>query len=209
MHKRIKLLMVGLGAALLLALATGGAMARSFSLSDNTFSAKWAGLRFIAAGRTVVCPVTLEGTFHSRTLAKVVNSLLGFVTRAIVNNAACTGGGATVLSATLPWHITYRSFTGTLPNIERIFINLINASFRVQPSGSVACLARTSTTNPAVGFITLSRGTATSLTADETAEIPLTGAFGFCSFGGEGHFGGTTTSLRTLNGLANITVTLI
>jgi len=201
--------MVGLGAALLLALATSGAAARSFGLSDNTYRAQWAALRFIAGGRTVTCPVTLEGSFHSRTIAKVANSLIGYVTRAIVTNAACTNGSATVLTATLPWHVTYRSFAGTLPNIERISINLINASFQVQPRESVACLARTSTANPAVGFISLAGGTATSLTAEEGAEIPLTGAFGLCAFGGAGHFGGTTTSLRTQNGAANITVTLI
>jgi hypothetical protein len=214
MRNRSKLLLSALTAAFVLSMAVGSASANRLSLSAQDFDARWSSLIFTSdAGSSLTCPVTLQGSFHSRTIAKVPNALIGFVSRASVrgqNSAGnCTGGTATVLTATLPWHITYRSFTGTLPNITGVNILLVNASFQIQPAGSLTCLARTTTTNPAIGTVNVSGGRATSLTAEENAGIPLTGAGGFCAFGGQGHFTGTTASLTRLGSTTSITVTLI
>jgi len=210
MPKCSKLLFAGLTAALVLSLAVGGASARSFRLTEQRFDAKWAGLRFIVGGNTIECALTLEGSFHSATISKVENALVGHVSRASFAGATCTGGHATVLSATLPWHVQYAGFRGRLPAINSINIKLIGAAFAVQPEGTLRCLARTEVNNPAGLIASLNAsGQATSLTADETAEIPLTGELEFCRFGGEGHFGGVTTSLTRLARTELITVSLI
>jgi hypothetical protein len=213
MRKRSKVLFTGLTAALLLALAVGTASANRLSVSAQDWEARFVSLEFIAGGSTIRCPVTLQGSFHSRTIVKTAHALIGHVSRASVigsaGTGACTGGTATVLTATLPWHVTYEFFTGTLPNITGIGLLLIGASFQVQPRESLTCLARTTTTDPALGTVGVSGGRATELTADPSAEIPLTGSGGLCVFGGEGHFGGTSRPLTRLNSTASISVTLI
>jgi hypothetical protein len=214
MYNRSRLLVAGITAAFVFSMAIGSASANRLSTSAQDIDMRWSNLIFSSdAGSSVTCPITLQGSFHSRTLGKVVNGLIGFVSRGSVrgqNSAGnCTGGTGTVLTATLPWHITYRSFQGTLPNITGVKINLIGTSFQIQPEGSLTCLARATTTNPMVGTVNLSSGRATSLSADPSASIPLTGSGGFCAFGGEGHFEGTTSSVTRLASTASITITLI
>jgi hypothetical protein len=210
MRKSSKLLFAGLTAAFLMSLAVSSASASHLALNEQRFDAKWSALRFIAGGNTVTCPVTLEGSFHYGTINKVENSLIGHISRASVANASCSGGHATVLSATLPWHVQYAGFSGTLPNITEVQLKLIGASFAVQPTGSISCLARTSAEHPARGSVALNTShVATTLTAEVNAGIPLTGGLGACSFAGEGHFEGTTASLTRLGGAGSITVTLI
>jgi len=101
---------------------------------------------------TVRCPVTLEGSFHSKTTSKVAGQLVGYISRVTVGNASCTSGHSTALTETLPWHITYEGFTGTLPRITEIHILLVGAAFRFELLGSF-CLARTTTTEPAEGWV--------------------------------------------------------
>lgn len=67
-----------------------------------------------ASGINNTCELTLEGSFHSSTIAKVERTLIGYITR--VDTAHCTTN-TTILRTNLPWHLTYESFTGTLPNI--------------------------------------------------------------------------------------------
>ncbi len=209
MRKHSKLLFAAVAATMLLSLAVGSASARNLRISNQNTRIVWSALRFIAGGRTVTCHVTLEGSFVEATASKVVGSLLGRVTRAAVNT--CTGGSATVLTATLPWHIVYRGFTGTLPRITLVQVGLLGASFEVQPSGSLACLAATEANHPAVGNVVLEasgNGVVTELNALVEAEIPLRGGGGLCAFGGEGHFEGNGT-VTVLNSTTRITVTLI
>jgi len=203
MHKRSKLIFAGLAAAMLLSLGVSSASARNLSVNEQSSNIVWTPLEFVAGGRTVSCNVTLETRFHYRTIVKSSGALIGFVNRATVNT--CTGGSATVLSATLPWHITYGGFSGTLPNITAIRLNLIGTSFLVQPNESIACLARSTAANPARGIANVAGGVITGLRADETATIPLEGFI--CAFGGSGSFRGTG-SVRTPGG-GNVTVRLI
>src|SRR4029077_9579140 len=77
---------------------------------------------------TVRCPVTLEGSLHSRTIPKIVRVLLiGAVSRVLIKNESCTGGTASILR--LPWHITYEGFVGTLPNIAAVLLLLQRFQF--------------------------------------------------------------------------------
>jgi len=88
--------------------------------------------------------MTLAGTFHSNTISKTMNSLIGYITSASLGT--CSGGRATILRETLPWHIVYSGFTGTLPNIRSVNMDIIGLSMAVETEG-VACLLRTTTTN--------------------------------------------------------------
>ncbi|HEX4806912.1 MAG TPA: hypothetical protein VFU94_13520 [Conexibacter sp.] len=189
MRKRSKLLLAGLAASLMLAAAVGSASANNLSMSNQNQRIVWSALNFIAGTSTVTCAVTLEGSFHERTTAKVIGRLLGYITRATVGT--CVRGSATVLNETLPWHIQYAGFTGRLPTITSVLLNMIGASFAVQPEGSLRCLARTEANHPSKGEAAVEAGVITGLRALVEAEIPLTGEGGLCIFGGSGHFEGT------------------
>lgn len=194
MYSRSKLVLSCLAATLLMAAAVSSASASRLSISGISFRVAWdrtiAGatdLTFAATvGEAVTCPVTLEGTLHSSTITKTAGLLIGYVTRAsIATNGSttgrCTGGNGTILAATLPWHVQYSSFGGTLPNITSLTLRLINASFQIA-NGS-ECLARTTAAEPGVGIAEVANPTTTReilfLRLDETRRITLReGAFG-------------------------------
>lgn len=206
MRNRSKLLLMGLTAAMLLSIGVGSASANRLSTNATAQRIVWTPLTFASTGGSVIrCNVTLEQRFHSATIAKVRGSLIGFITAA--NVAACSGGAVTVLTATLPWHVRYNSFTGTLPSLTGVNFDLIGTAFRIQPTGSIACLARSTVENPARGTAVISGGRVTGLRADPTATIPLEGFF--CAFGGEGTFSGTGTVSRSGTTVQDITVRLI
>jgi hypothetical protein len=207
MRKSSKLLFAGMLSALLLSMAVGSASANRLSVNSTLIRIRWTVLNFSAGTNVIRCAVTLEGSFHSGTIRKVERALIGHISRASVS--ACSGGSATVLQETLPWHLRYGGFTGTLPIIRTLLIQLVNASFAVQPSGSLRCLARTTEAAPARGIANLEAGgVINSIAAEEGAEIPLNGEGGLCRFAGEGHFGGTSN--RPDNGsTGSVNITLI
>jgi hypothetical protein len=143
MRTRSKLILAGLTASLLMGLAVSSATAGRLSVSNTRYRVTWATLTFFSLESevTIRCPVTLEGSFHSATIRKTPRALIGAVTRAIVNGGEppCIGGRATILQESLPWHITYESFRGTLPRIEEITLLLRRYEFRIEP-GLIACL---------------------------------------------------------------------
>ncbi len=113
MRSDIKLLSSGVAAALVLAIGVAGAQARRFELSSQTIRAIWTELPFILGESTPRCPVTLEGSFHSKTLSKVSGELVGYITRARTRKGAencASNWGALFLDTeegfaqTLPWH---------------------------------------------------------------------------------------------------------
>jgi hypothetical protein len=217
MHTRTKLVLGALAAAMLLAFAVGTASANRLSISERNFLIRWAPLTLAStAGSSIRCSVTLDGSFHSSTITKTTGLLIGYITTATIagtsgngREAVCTGGTATVLRETLPWHVQYNGFTGTLPRITGVNLLLIGASFRVDPEGSFepACLARTEALHPSRGIAELNAGgEIRNLRPDETALIPLSGGFG-CSIA-EGSFSGPSTVQNAAN-TANITIRLI
>lgn len=177
MRHTTKLVFAALAATILMSFAVGSASARRIETSEQGFLIRWTNLVFVAAGNRISCPVTLEGSFHSRTISKVCGQLIGYISTAQVPpglEPPCINGRATALTETLPWHILYVSFAGRLPTISRIRIKLIGAAFQIHVPNSVTCLAVTTHTNPAVGDVNVNgSGEATTLTALPEFMIPL------------------------------------
>lgn len=195
-----KLLLTTVTAGAVLGACIGSASARSFSTTTQTWRATFLRVSFQGVFGNISCQVTLEGSLHSRTIAKSVGALIGYVTRASLG--PCAEGRATILRESLPWHVRYASFTSALPNITLIGVSVVGASFRIQEPLS-GCLATTTAFNPAT--ITLSRGTATGaiLTATVGGSIP-TDCFGLV-----GTLSSFSATVSVLNSSGSIVVTLI
>jgi len=197
--KLSKLLLATIGATVLLGALVGSASARSFSTTSQTLRATFREVRFNGAFGNITCQVTLEGSLHARTIAKTVGSLIGYITAAVLG--PCAEGQATILRETLPWHARYLAFTGTLPNIVTIRINVTGASFRIREP-LATCLATSTAEAPAIG--TFNRNTTTG--ALETAEI---GGTIPTTCGVNGTFASNRGPVTVLNSTTRITVTLI
>lgn len=206
-----KPLLGALAALVLVGAFVGHAAANRLAFSSQTWR-----VAFPTAGEPppgfVSCPFTIEGTLHSRTLSKVSGSLIGYVTRATVAEASCRGGRGRFLTETLPWHVRYESFAGTLPSITAIRGQIIGWGTLLEyaeiPGSS--CLYLTSATEPAK--FTLSREPVTSIITafrlDETALIRL--ASGNSPFCPETAFlSGTTANFTVLGSTARVSVTLV
>lgn len=204
MRMNLKTALTALTAAIVLSLAVGAASVNRIAQSEQNFKQTFAELTFSESGGgfAVICPVTMEGSFHSKTISKVAEALVGYVKTATVGT--CREGRARVLTETLPWHIRYESFSGTLPNITGINLRLVGAAFAIEKGLSVVCLAKTSATNPAKGTINVTGGSVTGLDVNSAATIPTTGAF--CPFA-NGKFAGHSNVTTPTGG--SITVTLV
>ena len=143
MHRRIKLALVAVVSALVLATMISTSSAKEFSIPPaRDIRATFAALTYFeASGLEVICPATLEGTFHESTIRKVLAALIGYFTRLFNKTEDCTAMGTVrLLPERLPWHITYSGYTGTLPNVSlRLTFHLV--SFRTEVSG-IQCLYR-------------------------------------------------------------------
>jgi hypothetical protein len=210
MRYRTKLLLTALITALMLLAATTMAHARRFELSNQRFRAVWnpetspgsQRITFELPGFNIACRATIEGSFHSRTLSKVCGQLVGYVTSAAITRPCEVGegwvqnGSEQLLNGarptSLPWHIRYDRFTGTLPRIERIRLQFINVGLLVRvfvfPVNN-GCLILTSAMNPVFAFVEIEAGgTVTGLRADEAPAIQTTTILeNFCP---EGHLVG-------------------
>jgi len=203
MKTRFTTAVAAVAAALLLALSIPAA-ARNLSYSNREFRIVWSTLSFSAAegGVSITCPVTLEGSFLERTSTKVRDTLSARITRSTVG--VCSEGSATILAETVPWDVTYQSFTGVLPNITGVRYALLNAAFQVEPGLGIRCLARTSREFPAAGDATRnSSGQITSLSPLSELAIPITGnaecpRFGIFAGAGEVFVQGSSTTRVTL-----------
>jgi hypothetical protein len=159
---------------------TGG---RPFTLSSERVT-------FEASGASVSCPITLSGSFASR-FAKAEHIAPGKIMSATLPERSCTGGTVRLLAETLPWYVTYYSFTGTLPRISALNLGLDELSGLVEVLG-IGCL-----------FEGVARGTTsgspsvTELRLDATVRIPLLrGLSIFCPR--EGTVAGTLRASPTL-----------
>ena len=201
----LKTLLACIAAAAILAAAVGTASASRLSISNREVRLVWRPLILEAAGESVKCDVTLEVEFHSNTIRKTSNALIGNITRASLNN--CIEGSGTILQASLPWHVTYKSYGGTLPRPTRVQSTVIGAAFRSDPPELPACLATTTTEDPEQGESQIEpNGLVTGLRADEAVTIPLSEGFG-CGFLSARFIG--LSRVTNLLGTANIAVRLI
>jgi hypothetical protein len=191
-----------------MSMAVGTASASRLSISNRNLRIVWRPLRFISgeSEASIQCNVTLEGSFHSATIRKVQNALIGHVTRASV--ASCGfGTSATVLTATLPWHITYEGFLGRLPRLEGVILLLDRTAFRLDTLLTPVCLYQALGAARTRGIANVEpNGLVTGVTADNTILLPLFEGLAECfrTSGFEGT--GRLTLLGTNN---NIRVTLI
>jgi hypothetical protein len=199
---RTFLAVVGAG-VLLGALATASS-ARNFSTSSQQIRVQFREIKFEGAFGNTICQVTVEGSFHERTTAKVVGRLIGFISSARLG--PCREGTATMLTESLPWHATYSSFTGSLPNISSIRANSIGVSWRIrEPGGFSNCLTRTTTEEPMTGIF--NREVVTKVLT--TALVGGTIRVGAECFGQPGTFTSDAGPIRVPNSSTLITLTLI
>jgi hypothetical protein len=193
-------------AALAISLAILGALvssafARNFSVSSASIRATYRSVEFGGGFGTTHCDLSLEGSLHSRTIAKVLRSLIGYITRAIIQKP-CLVGDFTVLAETLPWHMRYAGFTGTLPNISSFATNIVGLSLiAIEPSFGFGCLFRTTAESPAIGTYNREAGGALT-TALISGTIPT-------SCGLNISVSGTSSMLTLLGATSRLTVTLI
>ena len=183
MQRSLKLAVVALAATTLLAAALSSASARNLSVSTQNIRATWASLEFeTGVGILIRCPVTLEGSFHSRTIAKVERLLIGAITRAISKQEACTRGIAATFNGveryngvtpanTLPWHITFESFSGELPNITSVRLLFSRFRFGIRDTEAL-CTGQYGKAEDNISLsAALTAGTVTSLTPVEGRNI--------------------------------------
>jgi hypothetical protein len=156
--------------------------------------------------------VTLEGSLHGRTLAKSAGTLIGYIMRA--RTSRCSVGTAVLLSpedgqaTTLPWHIRYDSFSGTLPNITRVRWHIVGLSYRVVDELEF-CLYTSTTTRPALLDLTREgvSGALTTASWFGTEAIPLvTGNTVICDQSG---LLGGSGSLTLQGSATRVTLSLI
>lgn len=141
-----KLLLATTCGAILLTAVTGIAQGRNLSTSSTSWRAVFFETRLRVNEVTYLgCQITFEGSFHSRTIAKRLGSLIGYVSSSTLG--PCGQFTSTILRETLPWHLTYEHFTGTLPNITSIAANIVGFSFKVREA-VLGCLGRSTSREP-------------------------------------------------------------
>jgi len=211
MSKASRLILTLLSAAVLTAALTNTSTARSLSTSSQPMRATLRALGFREpAGGITTCEVTLEGSLHSRTIAKGTYNLIGHITRAELREESCTAGTATIRRESLPWNVRYQGFEGTLPRIERILVLVAGASFRIRANfGTCEFTTRETLTEHARG--TFNRETTTGALTSVGSGGAITSNDNCGPFGERirGTLAGTSNSLTVLGASTLITITLI
>jgi hypothetical protein len=121
--------------------------------------------------------------------------LIGYITAAVVP-FPCEGGEVAILNGIepvhtgtvspnrLPWHIRFDSFTGVLPRITGIRIQIIDASILLW-NAFAGCLYRSTSVKPLYAILEIVEGRIVDMRWEEAFNIPLTVTlFGFCPAGG-------------------------
>jgi len=134
---------------------------------------------------------------------------MGAVTKVQVRKETCTNGEALVENAGLPLgHITFDSFSGTLPNINGLRLLITRFHFWISSLG-VRCNYGTSTDNMTFSA-NLSAGVITTLTpvvGRNTANLEEGG--GFCPSTASWVSGAGDGTVTALNSTARVTIRLI
>jgi hypothetical protein len=201
--KSCKLLFAAAGATVLLGLLVSSASARNLSVSNQSIRSTWSAVSFSSVGFFEVrCHLTLEGSLHSRTFSKSIGSLIGYITSAILG--PCENGTATILRETLPWHVRYSGFEGTLPEIRSIIVHVTGAAFRIS-SSLLTCLTLTSGAEPAI--VRFHRNPTTHSITEVGIEGRIRTGMG-CS-GAVGTLSSTSGTVSLLGSITAIEVSLI
>jgi hypothetical protein len=182
--------MAAFAALLLLALGAGSAAASNGVNLEGRLtgvSARSTALTFTDEESTfrIVCEVTLTMDLQ-REIRKEVGALVGNVTNVTVAN--CRGGTVRVLApeAGRPWRATYVSFTGTLPSITSVRLELRGTGFLVEAFfGAAQCLYGGNAQGTTVG------NPVSEIRAEERVGIPLVTRLGGIACPARGVFRGT------------------
>ena len=212
--------------ALVIVGAVGRASANHLSFSSRFFRIVWVPMTLRGTENfgeliEVSCSVTFEGSLHNISIAKVAGNLIGYITRAIAGGPCAKGrlymlngsevlpGGARATN-TLPWHLRYRAYEGTLPFITEVHVEINNAKILLAYAEELrdTCLYRSEeTTFPLEGFINRNEtGRLISLTLNESfikesaGELTCPGMIAVAEVPG---------SLTVLNTQTSIVLTLI
>lgn len=199
-----KSLLAVFAATAVLGILVGTASATRLSSSSQTWKTTFARVEYSINFMRVICPLTMEGSLHSRTIAKVAGPLIGNVTRAAIG--PCSLGSATVLTATLPWHMRYASFVGMLPRITALVADVVGFSIRAySPASGITCLFGSSTAAEPfrLNFFREAGGALTS--AEPEGEIMAEMECALL----RGRWIGRSTTLTVLESASRISVTLI
>jgi hypothetical protein len=197
------LLLGVVAASVLLGTLAGPAAARNLSISAQQLRAQFREVAFSLPFLTTRCQVTLEASYHRSTIAKVQGSLVGYIT--VARLGPCQAGSATILTETLPWHIRYLAFSGSLPNITDLVANSIGGSFRVREPFGINCLSIATEAEPMI--LTANRDVATgALTGARLGGSIRTGEECFREVGTMASDTGTITVLGTAT---RVTIRLI
>lgn len=146
MYSRGKVLATAITAVAFLSFAVASASAGRLSVDDRDFRIVANPTITTDGGSTIRCAVTLAGSYHGSTFAKTARSLIGVISSARAESR-CAEGRLTLLEGTLPWHITYDSFAGTLPRITRTNLRITGFAGQFESSG-VTCLFATDIIDP-------------------------------------------------------------
>lgn len=175
--------------------AAGGASANKLSFGERSFRLTWPAEEPLVIRKAsesfgiddlLRCPVTLEGSFHSATMRKVVGSLVGQVYRAAVGACAYERSWfepSGLLAETLPWHVRYTAFAGTLPRISLLTWQIAGFSFwGVEHNFRIRCLWRAGEATPwTIRATRETTGGALTSVALEATVPPLAGEGMFCN----------------------------
>jgi hypothetical protein len=118
-----KLVVTAMVTTALFASLAAVASGRNFAASTRNIRVAFEPLSIISSiNATTRCRVTLEGSFHCSTIAKVPGALIGYITRATSDLPNCRSSSfsikGSVRQETLPWHVRYVSFFGMLPRVQ-------------------------------------------------------------------------------------------
>jgi hypothetical protein len=216
MHTRTKLILAALAAAIALGALVAAATATRLAVSNQLVRITWSEARPLvfeggSSFGAVRCLLTMEGTFHSRTVAKSPEALIGFVTSATIST--CTGGSARALQASLPWHIFYESFSGTLPRITEINVILVGDAFVVHGNlNGQECLYSATAASPFKGAVVrnTTTGVAENLRPNESVGFAITsGNTSFLNCPTVGFFNGASATLTVQLSTTKVTVSLV
>jgi hypothetical protein len=192
MPSRAKLLLALLSTTVAIAGAISSADARRLEVSEQGFLVLFR--EFVISDTSGIaqlsCEVNMEGSFHSRTFSKVSAALIGYVTEAAIHHPCVQGevwflNGMEIvegvrLASTLPWHVTYASFRGTLPRMTSVEVAIQGFSLLTTVFGT-ACLWQSTTARPFKGSLSIAEGgfleghpmgQILGWRADETSAIP-------------------------------------
>jgi hypothetical protein len=199
-------LLAVVASAVALGALVGSASASRLSLSSTTWRVTFAALTFeIREGfNAATCAVTLEGSFHSRSIVKRAGALIGYVNRAATGPCGFRTA-ATLLTETLPWHVRYESFAGTLPDITSVGIGIVGLGMKIKGINETICLTITTEREPL--RLRLARETISRALVEAEAEGE-THTWENCLFA-PGRFIGRSGSVSVQGGTTRISVTLI